>query len=261
MSLTVPMYGFGGGGSGSELNFDVKDFRTEAELLATAGKENRIGVITSVPMTGWRFDANQPEDLQEGEVWFFTGTTKNVDFNALRKNGIQIYPISAKQHISGALMDCNAKIYQNSLWTEWWNGELYYNGCEYENLTGGWSTFNHHSYTFDDSKCTKSDGKLTLKLTGSKSSVAFGTEKAVDLTDYTSIEFTVEEIYSECAFAVSENRNTSAATNTKAKIVPNAPGVHSLDISKISGGHYVWFGDYSTGAVFGAVVSKIRLVK
>ena len=69
MSLTVPMYGFGGGGGGSVLNFDVKDFRTEAELLASAGKENRIGVVSPVPMTGWRFDANQPEDLQEGEVW------------------------------------------------------------------------------------------------------------------------------------------------------------------------------------------------
>ena len=115
MSLTVPMYGFGGGG-GSELNFDVKDFRTEAELLASAGKENRIGVITPVPITSWRFDANKPEDLQEGEVWFSVGASSAVDFNALKKNCIQVYPISAKQHVSGALMDVEAKIHQNGVW-------------------------------------------------------------------------------------------------------------------------------------------------
>ena len=56
MSLTVPIYGFGGGGGGSELNFDVKDFRTEAELLASAGKENRIGVVTSVTFKGLNYD-------------------------------------------------------------------------------------------------------------------------------------------------------------------------------------------------------------
>ena len=119
MSLTVPMYGFGGGGSGSELNFDVKDFRTEAELLASAGKENRIGVITSVPMTGWRFDANQPEDLQEGEVWISVGTDSPVKFNALKKNGIQVYPIFAKQYVDGAWVNVVAKSYQNSEWVEW----------------------------------------------------------------------------------------------------------------------------------------------
>ena len=119
MSLTVPIYGFGGGGGGSELNFDVKDFRTEAELLASAGRENRIGVITLVPMTSWRFDANQPENLQEGEVWISVGTSSPVEFDALKKNGIKVYPLSAKQYVNGALQRIDAMSCQNGEWMPW----------------------------------------------------------------------------------------------------------------------------------------------
>ena len=255
MSITVPLYGFGGGGN--PLNFKVVGGTTEP----SNAKENMIWVNTDTEITSWVFSAEQPSSPSSGMVWVQTGVFSNAAFNGLKKNGIQVNPLSAKQYVGSSFKDKTAKSYQSGVWVEWWNGELYYKGQEYESLTGGWSTFNHHSYTFNDSQCSKSDGKLTLKLSGTKSSVAFGTKEAVDLTNYTAIEFTVDTIYTECAFAVSKNRDTSAATNTAAKIVPNASGVHSLDISKITGKYYVWFGDFSTGAAFGAVVSKVRLVK
>ena len=128
MSMTVPMYGFGGGGGGSVLNFDVKDFRTEAELLASAGKENRIGVVTPVPMTNWIFSATQPAEPVEGVVCFSTGTSSTVEFNALKKNGIQVYPLSAKQYVSGAWANVTAMRYQNGKWVNWLRPFLFKDG-------------------------------------------------------------------------------------------------------------------------------------
>ena len=35
-------------------------------------------------------------------------------------------------------MDKTAKSYQNGAWADWYNGELYKGGNQYENITGGW---------------------------------------------------------------------------------------------------------------------------
>jgi hypothetical protein len=52
-------------------------------------------------------------------VWVFIGKSSAVAFNALKKNGIQVYPISAKQYVNGAWVDVTAKSYQNGKWVDW----------------------------------------------------------------------------------------------------------------------------------------------
>lgn len=126
-----------GGGSGG-LNFKIVSYATESELLADTPKENTIGVITTTPITGWYFAAEQPENMVNGDVWFPTGTSSHVAFNALKKNAVQVYPLSAKQMVSGALVEKTAKSYQGGKWVDWWSGELYDHGNEYTNITGGW---------------------------------------------------------------------------------------------------------------------------
>lgn len=113
----VALEGFGGGG-GASLNFKVKDYATEELLMAATGKDNEIGIITSTPMTGWHFAAEQPE-MQPGEVWISTGTASPVAFDALKKNTVMVYPISAKQMQNGTLVDVTAKSWQNGHWVEW----------------------------------------------------------------------------------------------------------------------------------------------
>ena len=54
-----------------------------------------------------------------GMVWITCGASGNVGFNAMKKNGIQIYPLSAKQFISGAWVDKTAKNWQGGEWTNW----------------------------------------------------------------------------------------------------------------------------------------------
>lgn len=65
--------------------------------------------------------AEEYHKLEEnsGTVWFNVGTSSPVEFNALKKNGIHVYPLSANQYIDGALVDVEAKIYQNGEWVEW----------------------------------------------------------------------------------------------------------------------------------------------
>ena len=81
---------------GSLLNFKVVDGTS-----APKHKENTIWVNTDTKMTGWLFSPTQPPNPEvDGMVWFLTGISSNGEFNALKKNGIQVCPISAKQFIS-----------------------------------------------------------------------------------------------------------------------------------------------------------------
>lgn len=107
------------GGGGTSLNFDVKRYSTEAELLAATPKKYTIGIISTTEITSWGFYATKPDTPDEGMVWISVGTSSSVEFNALKKNGIQVCPISAKQYVGGAWVDKTAKSYQNGAWVDW----------------------------------------------------------------------------------------------------------------------------------------------
>ena len=169
------------GGGGVGLNFDVKDFRTEAELLASAGRENRIGVVTPVPMTGWRFDANQPENMQEGEVWISTGTSSAVAFNASKKENVMVYPLSAKQMGSGgALEKVTAKSYQGGKWVDW-VVSLYSDGNDNAGITGGWYS----------AETVGNELVFTIPIVAANSSGFSTCKKGIDLTPYSQVTFDV----------------------------------------------------------------------
>ena len=106
------------GGGGTALNFDVKAYATEALLLAATPKANTIGIITEVPITSWIFSATEPSLEEAGRVWISVGESSPVEFNALRKNGIQVYPLAAKQYVGGAWVDKTAMIYQGGAWNQ-----------------------------------------------------------------------------------------------------------------------------------------------
>lgn len=105
-----------GAGGVNPLNFKVIGYATEELLLAATPKENTIGCITVHDITGYHFATTQPENMAEGEVWFGTGSASAAPFNAVKKNTIIVYPISAKQMVGGALVDVTVKIYQNEKW-------------------------------------------------------------------------------------------------------------------------------------------------
>jgi hypothetical protein len=126
-----------GAGGSNPLNFKIVSYVTEEELLAASPKENTVGVVTADTITSWIFSATEPTDPVEGMVWFSTSTTSHAAFNALKKNTLQVYPISAKQYIGGACVDVETKSFQNGVWVEWVK-YLYNNGDECVSITGGW---------------------------------------------------------------------------------------------------------------------------
>lgn len=168
-----------GGGSGG-LNFKVI-----CNPQPSTAKENTIWVDTD-RINNYYFSATQPENMVDYDVWFPVGTSSPVEFNALKKGGIQVYPLSAKQMISGALVDKTSMSYQGGQWVEWWNGDLFVNGDQVTLITGGWKAVYNTG-----SKATIGD-VITFTVTGSNyRDAAVFTEKKVNLSGYSKIDFHV----------------------------------------------------------------------
>lgn len=56
---------------------------------------------------------------KEGTVWIATGAASSAAFNALKRNDLRVYPVSAKQYVAGAWKDQEARICQRSVWKDW----------------------------------------------------------------------------------------------------------------------------------------------
>lgn len=184
---------FGGSGGGAALNFKVV-----GNPQPETAKENTIWVNTDVPIGAWYFVATQPENLNEGDVWFPTGTSSSVEFNALKKNGIQVYPLSAKQMVSGSLVDVEAKTHRNGEWVDWafhlLSDGTFASGYEFEPYSGG--------------AVVASDGAVIFKVTA----VEFGTifcKQQIDVTNYRTAKISVN------GGAVNEGKIHFGFTDTK----------------------------------------------
>ena len=183
-------WGTGNIGSGSGgLNFKVVGGTSQP----ASPKENTIWVNTDTGITSYIFSITEPESPVDGMVWISTGTSSPVGFNALKKNGIQVYPISAKQYISGAWTDVTAKSYQGGEWVYWWNGEIYTNGFEWTEHTGG------IEYT-DNGYVIKGDKYITFT-----NSVGYGSVFTSNKMDLSGFNTLCAEIKGASSYNVSPN--------------------------------------------------------
>lgn len=108
----------GGGGSAfgnAGLNFSVVKYSSASALPATAD-ENTIAVITEHEITSWQFSSDEPIELVEGMVWFYTAASSTKAFNAIKENALYTYPVQAYQYINGVLVSVDIQIYQNGAW-------------------------------------------------------------------------------------------------------------------------------------------------
>lgn len=141
--------------SEGDLNFKVIAVASESALPSSA-EENTIAVITTSPITSYVFASSAPTSPAEGMVWFATLTASTVEFNAIKKNGLWVYPTSCQQYVSGVWVSKTAKTYQDSAWVDWWDGYYYKDGNQEIVVTGGWSKYALNSgvnkVTFDASE-------------------------------------------------------------------------------------------------------------
>ena len=231
MSKPLHLHGFGGSG-GASLNFKLVAYATEEALLATTPSEGTIGVITENEITAWLLSPVQPASLLDGAVWISTGTSSPVPFNALKsaKQAVYIYPIAAKQYISGAWVDLTAKSYQGGEWVDW--------ACEYV-LIPGLGVFDSKETSGVFKSCTENDdGTYTIVL----QNTAF-CGVLVDVTEYTTM--TIEGSNTSAAVAAYYGLFSQTANAYSAQIAGcNASGAsevnNSYDITNITG--EVYFG-------------------
>lgn len=231
------------GGGGTSLNFDVKAYATEEALLAATPKENTIGIITTNKITGWLFSATEPESPAEGMVWISTGTSSTVEFNALKKNGIQVYPISAKQYVTGAWVDVTAYSYQGGEWVGW----ITYIAIN-EN---DWYKRNPYpSVSYSDGTYEFSGNSLKGKVTGGNQQVSLVKKEKVDFSAISEVKF----VYSldtnlsssgQILVVVSKSNNDASSNSSIcAKLIFDkaTKQTANLDVSGVSGQYYLWIG-------------------
>ena len=247
-------------GGGAGLNFSVVGGTTQP----TNPNENTIWVNTSEPITSYVFSAVRPA-ATAGMVWINTGVSSAVEFNALKKNGIQVCPLSAKQYISGAWVDKTARSYQRGAWADWWNGVYLFNeGDSCTSVTGGWVSVDTMSQNYATADGVSTVGNtLTVTTTNSAGSTnrqsALTTSKTIDVSGHDTMKIVVDSVTPGefagaryCCFGLSSDKKA----HTIAKEV-TAAGELSMDISAASGSFYPFI-QISNGER-AMIVSKIWL--
>lgn len=228
-----------GAGGGSSLNFKVV-----GNPMPSTAKENTIWVDTD-KINNYYFSATQPENMAEYDVWFRIGTSSAAAFSATKKNPVMIYPIAAKQYISGVLVSKNAKIYQSGEWAEFAT-YFYLNGDECTSNGGVWTNSGYSRSGFTLAAPTKTDSYMLVKGNGSGTVNGFaGKEKTINLTDIDSITAIVENVAGESGYMlVMSSKSFSAPTNAAAYVmisIEQTKQTVTLDVSELTGNYYLAF--------------------
>ena len=166
--------GFKHGGS-NPLNFKVI-----CNPQPSTAKENTIWVDTD-RINNYYFSATQPENMVEYDVWFPTGTSSTVEFNALKKHGIQVYPTSAKQYIGGAWVDKTSKSWQGGAWVDW--------AIPISFLESEWTKINPYPAVtlYTDGTYTFSEDTFKGTVNGANKKCAICPKEKIDLTNVKNI--------------------------------------------------------------------------
>lgn len=228
------------GGSGTSLNFKVVGGTTPP----TSPKENTIWVNTDVAIPSWVFASAEPSPAEAGMVWISTGTISAVAFNALKKNDIQVYPLSAKQYVGSKWVSVEAKTYQGGQWVDWWDGhKLYSYGNQFEDVTGGWEIKNNTSM----STATVTFGDDGIAMNASNENAWVTTKNLIDLSGVVSLEVDVEEYESSGGEAYANIRvyeenfgwAQTGASYAAASALITKTGTTALDVTALTGSYYV----------------------
>jgi hypothetical protein len=216
------------GGGGGGLNFKVI-----CNPQPSTAKENTIWVNTE-KINNYYFTATQPENMADYDVWFPVGTSSPVAFNALKKNGIQVYPLYAKQYVGGTLVDKEAKSYQGSKWVDL-AVYLFNQGDACTSITGGWSSsgYSFSGYTLQNMYV---NGNVLVIDRNGDYIAGGGTQSPIDLTNVDTLKLDVSA-FSGSPLAVGFTE--SKAVSFVAELEVNGTGIFTMDTSNLSGNYYL----------------------
>ena len=175
---------------GVELNFEVVGGMTKP----SNPKENTIWVDTNQEITSWIFSASEPESPTNGMVWITVGTSSIAEFNALKDNGIQVYPDIVKQYANDGWKSVPAMVYQDGEWIELVKYLFNYGKQEYTWQARAWA-YNSAGTGRKPTVVQNDDGSVSLSLTASSGEYlggAYELAKDVDLTSIDHLELDFE---------------------------------------------------------------------
>ena len=264
-------------GGGAALNFKIIGGTAQPENPA----ENTIWINTDAAVTCWAFSASEPQ-AEEGMVWIRVGSYSPAAFNALKKNGIMVYPMSAEQYINGAWVAKDAESYQGGKWNAWIM-YLFYNGDQNEAVTGGWSN-SISDFDADNwdrgpaigptSSSISIGNAMVLKVLHSPNehyaeAAAVGTRNKISLTGRSKIK-AVCNLVSESGNSGSTARlavHTALVTPyndpdiaiTAYVDIPKGQSEVELDVSNISGDFHIIVGGHSGSVGYDLTVSEVRI--
>ena len=246
-------YGFKHGvGGGTPLQFRVIASLTEPASF----KENDIWVKAE-GMTGWIVAPRLPE-AEEGLVCIQTGADAELSFNALRKNALAVGPISARQSIGGEWKLLDAWAFVGGALEQFssaWDGYYFKDGDQYEEITGGWTSEgwdNSGTATIGETLIVKANGNATGRM---------GIADPVDLTNVNTLWYASpsgNNGANNSGYLCIADAKTYGSGNRVASATIRNAGTGSIDVSNLSGGHYLYL--YAMGSSGATAYADIRAI-
>ena len=182
----------------------------------------------------------------EGMLWVTIANSSSVkSVFTVDKEWVTLYLVSVKQYISGAWSDKSAMNYQNGAWTDWWTGELYTPGNEWESITGGFATKGFPLNTGDapqsnPATITRNADNIRFTNTDAGCGLCYFVNK-IELTDFNTLTFVGEMKYSGNSWytglGIWKDISTAVGTNRVAYLNGNSTG-GAIDISSVDPGEY-----------------------
>ena len=226
-----------GGGVGG-LNFKVVGGTTQPANPT----ENMIWVNTSKTITDWVFSATQPT-AADGRVWIHTGTSSNFEFNALKKNAIQVYPLAVKQYNGSSWNYVTAMIYKGGQWVSW------IDAIDFDQTAWTFKNpFPSREYTLGTYDLS---GK-TLKgtITGSYQHVVMVKNAKINFADEDTLNFVYDLSKSMTGsggiivkISSSNSDPTDSTCVVNQQITENGTNKEvSVDVASVNGSYYLWIG-------------------
>lgn len=234
--------------TGVELNFEV----VGGTIKPVSPTENMIWVNTDTEITSWAFSTYVPELLEEGMVWFNTSANSLSEFNALKENNIMVYPNGCSQYINGAWIEKDATTYINGSWV--YLRLTLYNAGILNEITGGmvqkgvdlYDGIRNETTNHCAGSCNVTTGTSSMRIAsvGATCAIAYFNNK-VNLTPYKTLVFSgsISENNGHTQIGIWSEFNVAGANHNRVAVLegPLSDGTYNIDISELSGEHYIGF--------------------
>ena len=175
-----------------------------------------------------------------GQVWFQTGTSAPASFNALKKNGLTVYPNGCKQYVSGAWVSKTAKTYQSGAWKDWVLYLIKNGDCT--EVTGGWTA--KHSGQGDGEFEVNADGVYWRNPWNSSNggNTTITHKTAIDFSAFKSFSFYIARLEGSSLDNLKARiKSTDGTYLAEADFKNGLNKWHSIDLSAVKSKGYVEF--------------------